>query len=367
MVARTWKYMIFLTLLMAGSMLTLLQQGQVFVAHAQSHTQSYTASITEFAVPAGSNPWGTAIDGQGAIWVALPGCDPNPLCAPGTAPGKLAIFDPTLKSWTRTISLPAQYGQPISLAFDHSGNLWFPMPTTNTLGRYNPGTNTISQWRVPTPDAAPWDVAVDARGIVWFTEHNTNKIAAFNPATQLFQEIATPAANSQPYGITVDALDNVWFTENNDAVALIGEYTAQGVLQEYKIRTTSTTGLTPHDIAVDPNGNIWWSEGWASGIGTLNVAQARSGTNSGVKEYRYTPPCSSCGSHTSGISVGSNGLVWFDDGLQGIVASMPTSGGAFTFYHTSAPNSHPHDGLLVDAYNRVWFDEEFSNKLGMIS
>jgi streptogramin lyase len=360
MIVRTWKYMIVLALLLLGTMLTSFQQGHAFVAHAQSHADS----VTEFAIPTGFDPWGVAIDGRGAIWVALPGCDPNPQCAPGTPPGKLAIFDSIAKSWSRIISLPPQYGQPLSLTFDHTGNLWFPMPATNTLGRYNPGTNTFSQWTIPTPNAGPWDVAVDARGLVWLTEHNINKIAAFDPVTQRFQEIATPAANSNPYGITVDASDNIWFTENN--VALIGEYTAQGALQEYKIRTTSTGGLTPHDITVDARGNVWWSEGWADGIGTLNVEQARPGTDSGVKEYLYTPPCLSCGSHTSGISISSDGVVWFDDALQGIIGSMPVTGGAFTFYPTSTFDSHPHDGLLIDSHNQVWFAEEFADKLGMI-
>jgi streptogramin lyase len=52
--------------------------------------------------------------------------------------------------------------------------------------------------------------------------------------TQSFHEVATPATNSNPYGITVDASNDVWFTENTDAVALIGEYAANGTLNEYK-------------------------------------------------------------------------------------------------------------------------------------
>jgi streptogramin lyase len=71
--------------------------------------------------------------------------------------------------------------------------------------------------------------------------------------------VATPATNSNPYGITVDASNDVWFTENTDAVALIGEYTANGTLNEYKIRNTQTggTGLTPHLITIAPNGTVW--------------------------------------------------------------------------------------------------------------
>ncbi len=57
-------------------------------------------------------------------------------------------------------------------------------------------------------------------------------------------------------------------------------------------------------------------------------------------------------------------MIWFDDSLQQIFGSFPDSGtGSFTLYNTPTANSHPHDGLNVDAQNRVWFNEEFAKKL----
>lgn len=45
------------------------------------------ATIQDFYVSSGTDPWGTAIDNNGHIWVALPGCDPAPTCATNTLPG----------------------------------------------------------------------------------------------------------------------------------------------------------------------------------------------------------------------------------------------------------------------------------------
>jgi hypothetical protein len=163
----------------------------------------------------------------------------------------------------------------------------------------------------------------------------------------------------------VDASNNIWFTENNSAVALIGEYTAGGTFNEYKIRNNLPSGLTPHLISVDPNGNIWWTEGWVGMIGELNIAQAAPGTNNGVTEYAYPTSCTTCyGKHASGIGVDSYGQVWFDDSLQAIFGSFPDTGtGSFATYAAPTQNSHPHDGLNVDGQNRIWFTEEFANKL----
>ena len=282
-----------------------------------------------------------------------------------TPPGKLALFDPADNSWVSIVSLPAGYGQPLSVQVNKTGKIWFTMPVTNSIGVYDPASGTVTQWAVPTAGAGPWDLAIDSTGKIWFTEHYTDKIGSFDPVSQTFNEIATPATNSNPYGITVDASGNVWFTENTDAVGEIGEYTSGGTLNEYRIRNTQTsgTGLTPHLITIAPNGNIWWSEGWVSAIATLNLAAAQPGTNDGVTEYPYVPSCSTCGSHTSGISADSQGNIWLDDSLQNTFGSFPMGGGAFSFYNAPTSAGHPHDGLNVDTLNRVWFDEEFANKL----
>src|SRR2546421_3522892 len=109
-------------------------------------------------------------------------------------------------------------------------------------------------------------------------------------------------------------------------------------------------------ITVDPNGNIWWTEGWAAAIGELVVSKANPGTNNGVTEYTYQQPCSNCGAHSSGIRVDSNGEVWFDDSLQSILGTFPDSGsGQFTLYNTPTVNSHPYEGLAIDGNNNAWF------------
>jgi streptogramin lyase len=320
-------------------------------------------SVTDTYVP-GADPWGTAFDSSGRVWVALPGCD-GAACSSTSAPGKLGLYNPAASAWATVVTLPAGYGQPLFVAVDHSGKVWFTMPATNSIGRYDPASTTVTQWAVPTPGSGPWGIAIDSAGTIWFTEHYVNKIASFNPGTAAFQEVATADTNSNPYGIVIDSSNNVWFTENTDAVASVDEYTTAGVLKQFKVRSTSTagTGLTPHLITIAANGSVWWSEGFAGAIASLNVAAAQPGTNSGVTENFYSHPCGNCGTHTSGIGVDSQGNIWWDDSLQSIFGSLPVGGGTFSEFSTPTANSHPHDGLNVDSQDRVWFDEEFANKL----
>ena len=331
-----------------------------------SFAQTFSVSVTDFYFKSGYEPWGTTFDSNGNVWVAVPGCDPSPTCSSSTPPGRIEEYNPTTSSWIATYAFPAGYAQPLFLAFDAQGNLWFPMPMANSIGMLNLVSKTFQQIPVPTADAGPWDIAIDHTGKIWFTEHYSNKIGELDPSTDTITEISTPATNSQPYGIVVDASNNIWFTENNSAVALIAEYTSGGILNEYKIRNTSSSSLTPHLITIDRKGNIWWTEGWAGKLGKLTVAKALPGTNNGVTEYSYPKICTGCtSSHTSGISVDGYGQIWFDDSEQGIFGSFPETGkGIFNVYLVpTTPNAHPHDGLNVDTHNRIWFTEEFANKL----
>jgi hypothetical protein len=84
-------------LLVAGALIA----GPLSSAHAAG-----LSSVTDFFVP-GSDPWGTAFDGSGRVWVAMPGCDPAPSCSSSTPPGKLALFDPASSSFTTVVNLPA--------------------------------------------------------------------------------------------------------------------------------------------------------------------------------------------------------------------------------------------------------------------
>src|SRR5260370_31862823 len=114
----------------------LLAVGPTIGSQAQSSLAPGISSVTDYYVP-GSDPWGTAFDSSGRVWVALPGCDLAPSCPSSTPPGKLALFDPNVQNWV-TISLPAGYGQPLFVAVDQSGKVWFTMPVTNSIGVYDP-------------------------------------------------------------------------------------------------------------------------------------------------------------------------------------------------------------------------------------
>jgi streptogramin lyase len=337
-----------------------------------SATTTTQPTINTFWVSQGvGEPWGTAIDASGDVWFAEPGCDFAPTCAPSTPPGQIG----ELKASSHAVSfytLPNLPGnQPIFLAFDGSGNLWFTTPNNSKMGEFNPSTGKfVGQWNL-TAGSGPWDLTF-AAGKIWYTEHLVAAVGAFDPAAHTHRDFKTPSANSNPYGIAANG-SLIWFTENNstvDRVAVL-DPSKKNPISEYLI--TQPLSGTPHMIAIGASGHPWWTEGFSNTIATLNPAVASpgrcgptSGTCNGVQRFKL-PASTSCstGTHTSGIAFESSAnLVWLDNSLTAQVGSFNPSSNAFALYTLSNCNAHPHDGLTLDGARDVWFDEEFGSAIG---
>ncbi len=149
------------SVLLFMSVAFMLSPLQALVSYAAVSPDKVTAKA--FSVPNGTSlPWGTTYNGNGNIWVAMPGCDPNPTCNP-TPAGNIAVFDPATSSWKQVINLPSDYSQAFFLAFDKNGNVWFPLPMANSIGKYNIASKQFQRWTVPTAKAGPGTLPLTPR------------------------------------------------------------------------------------------------------------------------------------------------------------------------------------------------------------
>lgn len=327
-------------------------------------TDAHAANITRASTTV--NPWGLAIDGSGHIWVAEPGCDASPTCGtplPGVI-GEYNLADDTKVADFQ--ATPSNYN-PVFLALDGQGNIWFTDSTHNAIGELIPGSNTWTEYSAPTTGAIPYDL-VFSGGNIWFTEYGTSHIGFFNITTHAFTENAIPTANANPYGITVTANGSIWFAENNQTNSgQLGSFTptVNGTLASGAISEHAITNKGPHLLTSDQQGNIWFTEGFNGYVGEYTAVGHDVEYNVAVGVCPQgtpgaTPPACA-GTHISGIAVDSNGLVWFDDSLSGRAGYINPATGTYTvtsLVSSSDANPHPHDGLVVDSNNNVWVSEQ---------
>jgi streptogramin lyase len=113
-------------------------------------------------------------------------------------------------------------------------NLCFAETAANAIAQYDPTTNVLNGYQLPTTCSAPTRLVVGSDGNLWFTEVGTSKIG----------KMAMVASNSTTVGT---------------------------LLKEYTLKT----GAVPTGIAVGPDRNIWFSEAGTDSIGIINVSTQR--------------------------------------------------------------------------------------------
>ncbi len=327
-----------------------------YVVH-RSEEHPVTLARAYSSVPSQSSttllPWATTFDyTNGFVWVAEPGCEPLPKC-PSKFPGILGQYALSDGSFIRDHVEPSGYTSPLFAVVDTKGDIWFTEPTSDAVGEFNPSNNDWKQWAVKS-GSAPYDLLLDTHGNLWFTEFAGNAIGFLNTQTHTVVETTVPTTGSDPYGMTLDPKGNIWFAENGKGVNQIGSFTPT-LSGQVKILEDAIDGTRPHLITADETGNIWFSEGFDGDIGEFIPT---SGENRIFRVYTGSCSLTSCaGSHISGIRADSKGTIWFTDSLsQHLGYYVPTTGQLVV--QTLRMNSHPHDGLSLDKYGRVWCTEQ---------
>jgi streptogramin lyase len=327
--------------------------------------------VKTFKIPPPGDPWGTAIDRSGNVWFAEPRCDVSPACSSKIPPGRIGELNPASRH-VKLYRLPRIPGnQPLFLAFDHAGHLWFTTPNNSKIGEFNPSTHRfLGQWTV-TRGSGPWDLTF-VKGRLWYTDYWASAVSVFDTARHRHYDFRTPSRQSHPYGIAATG-GLVWFTENSSSVDRVAALdTRSHRIAEYPI-VLPLTG-TPHMIAIGPHGHPWWTEGASNTIATLDPAQATPGACgvpegpcAGIRRFALPPAGTACSpwTHVSGIAVErSTGRVWLDNSLTSQVGAFSPADGTFTMMTLSNCRAHPHDGISVSPRGDVWFDEEFGNAIG---
>jgi streptogramin lyase len=244
-----------------------------------------------------------------------------------SAPNKIASFYPPTKTFTEYTLPPPPPGDdsntngPNMIAADPSGNLWFTENNgpVNSVGKMTPG-GSVTQYILPSRFGSapgPAGITVASDGTPWFAEFFDGEIASLNPSTGVISEYAVPTANAAPFFITAGPDGNLWFTEEN--AAKIGRFNPHtAAFTEYSLPGTGV----PNGIVTGPDGNLWFCDAGNGAIG--QIVPSTGAITEFTLPQPNTPPRE--------ITVGSDNNLWFIVGNQ-IQLWRITTSGQFTFHN----------------------------------
>ncbi len=105
---------------------------------------------------------------------------------------------------------------------DSQDRLWFAEYGGNGIGMFDPASEKITEWRMPLPWEAPYDVVADRHGEVWSVSETSDRLGRLNPATgQIVEYLLPHRANIRR--VFVDDRNgpvSVWFGSNLGAAVV---------------------------------------------------------------------------------------------------------------------------------------------------
>jgi streptogramin lyase len=278
--------------------------------------------------------------------------------------------------------------KPLHEALDGKGAMWVTLANSDQVVRLHPSAATISTQDPehfslpggaappvgdappPLPILGPGDVAVDKHGIVWVTLTLSNAIARIDPSVakpgsfdgiKIFNlRPCTDGTCRPPIGAVGVAAPltrlplqmkvrddgkgdtDLFFTEQNaDAIGALRVAPDGTQLAEQHF---SCVCIQPLGIALDPDGDIWYSEGTSNRIGRMTLDAASPFTTlPALKHYNIPNPVVE---PTPGAQPGTGGT-----GIQPLPATALTT--------------LPHS-VALDRKGRVWYSGEASERIGYL-
>jgi virginiamycin B lyase len=160
---------------------------------------------------------------------------------------------------------PGAYG--LDVAGD--GRVWFVEREANKIGRLDPATGKIDEFKTPGVDV-PRRMGADWEGNLWIGFHETGKLVKFDQKTAQMTTYQPPTENNGAYHVVADAKHKVlWLTEQTaDKIARFDPKTETWT--EFSLPIVESDARRIELDPTNPN-RIWWSGDTSSHLGYIEV------------------------------------------------------------------------------------------------
>jgi virginiamycin B lyase len=291
--------------------------------------------VTEYPVPTPKFARDPAPAPDGSIFISV------------MSGNKVARFDPktqAFKEW----DMPAGH-RPHGILVDQQGIVWTTGNGNGTIGRLDPRTGQITQYKTPSGGGGPHTLVITEDGAtIWFTMQTGDKVASLDTKSGAIREYATSGG---PYGIALDRAGNVWFCRMGDNK--LGKLDPRtGRMSELDMGR----GSMPRRMAAAPDGMMW-----VTLYGNGKLAKVDPAAMKLVQQYQL--PAGSAGPYA--VTVDGAGNVWANEINTDTVVRVDPKSGDMRVIKLPSSNVGIRK-MIVDASGRLWYMGSHNGRLGVI-
>jgi len=225
----------------------------------------------------------------------------------------------------------------------------------------------ITEYDLPRPTIQPHDVIVDPDGVAWYCNFGEQTLGKLDPRTGRVTEYRVPELKP---GFPTGAL-SVRF--DRDSNLWLGMMFQGGIAKFDRKTATFSTWSLPPDVNKDMtqvnmtsplhsrvDGKVWTNNNGFAAVHRLDLATGKFETWEPFRESAARGR----NHNIYDVIADSKNNAYFTDFLNEHIGRIDAKTGVLTLYTIPTPRSAPRRGQM-DAQDRLWFGEYRGNKIGM--
>ena len=295
--------------------------------------------------------------------------------------------------YVKEFSIPTECTNPLAVVIDYDGNVWFTETNTGKLGKFNPLTETFTEYDNPTwpPGARSmmWGIDYAPDGSVWFTDETYDSVWKFSTIDEQYTRLGYPTeTDALPQRLQIDGSQIIINDFTGNKLTLLDPSQSDEEVNYLSIPSPVDNSVTA-DFAIDANDNIWYTN-WLYQQGGVLVKFNQheyldSVTNTGEQYLAladfidvYKLPTTLL--TPNGATVSNDGLIWLADTTSSSFFSFDPATEKFIQYVTAdpllstygnqtgivkTPISRPY-WIDTDDQGRLIFNEQTANNISVM-
>ena len=277
--------------------------------------------------------------------------------------------------------IPTECTNPLAITSDYDGNVWFTETNTGNLAKFNPVTETFTEYDNPTwPDGGRsmmWGIDYAPDGSVWFTDETYDSVWKFSTIDEQYERLSYPTAggDSLPQKLSIDGSQIIINDFTGNKLTILNVNPSDDDVNYLSIPSALDDSVTA-DFALDANDDIWYTN-WLYQQGGFLVKFNQNDYLSAVSNsgQQFLPLVDFISAYAlpiqlltpNGITFSDDGLLWIVDTTSSSFFSFDPSSEKFIQYVTADPMFETYGnqtGIIKSPISRpYWIENDDQGRL----
>ena len=278
--------------------------------------------------------------------------------------------------------IPTECTNPLAIVSDYDGNVWFTETNTGNLAKFDPTTETFTEYDNPTwPDGGRsmmWGIDYAPDGSVWFTDETYDSVWKFSTIDEQYERLSYPTAggDSLPQKLSIDGSQIIINDFTGNKLTILNVNPSDNDVNYLSIPSALDDSVTA-DFALDANDDIWYTN-WLYQQGGFLVKFNQNDYRNDVSDSgeQFLPLIDYISAYAlpvqlltpNGITFSDDGLLWIADTTSSSFFSFEPSTEKFIQYVTAEPMFETYGnqtGVIKSPISRPYWIEN-NNQGGLV-